>query len=338
MTTTAAPRPASDFDPLMLLEAVEEVARTARPVDPDRVAQRPWDRARALSARYASAPPARRIAEYLGLSWSEVLRIALVPPGRRERALGTQLGEDIQKWLTLDYIAFALRLVGGRLGLTTLSPAQYRGERTRMLKQDAGRWRHGGHFRLPNDDQIRTVAGSWDRALRLATLGGLQGRGGNRARIQPGSIVEIIERCYEHHGTEPTTGDAELFAKANGIPFPRRERGRPWTDVLREWKDGRCAAGLPVPAGPPPKALRPDYSLDVGAAREGERRRHKTWDDPAELAQWVAQYLADLSRGARASKRGYDAWARAVVGAPWSSKFDKYGGWSAVLAAARNLG
>ncbi len=325
-------RPASEFDPDLLLEIVAEIARAVRPLDPERVAQRPWDRGRARSARFTDAPPARRIAESLGLSRPEVVRIALLPPGTRERTLGRQLGEDNQNWLTEDYIAHVLRLIASNLDVRTLTPAQYRAERSRLLTADASRSRHGGQLRLPNENQLTTAAGGWHRALRLAGLSGGQGRGGMRG-VQPGSIVELIERCFAHHGAQPTSRDVVVFAKANGIPFPRPKR--PWNDELREWKEERRAQGLPVPSQYPNKANRPDYTQDVGAARPGERR-HMTGPQPTEeVAEWVAKYLRELPRGQRASKRGYDTWARGVNGAPWASLFDKHGGWSAVLATAR---
>jgi hypothetical protein len=172
-----ASRPASDFDPDLLLEIVEEIARAVRPVDPERVAQRPWDQGRARSTRFPDAPPARRIAETLGLSWPEVVRVALLPPGTRERTLGRQLGEDNQDWLTEDYIAHVLRLVASNLDVRTLTPAQYHAERSRLLAADASRWRHVGQLCLPNEHQLATAAGGWHRALRLAGLSGGQGRG-----------------------------------------------------------------------------------------------------------------------------------------------------------------
>lgn len=185
MTTVTTARPASDFDPLMLMEAVDEVARLARPEDPARVAQRPWDAARTLSERFADAPPARRIAEHLGLSWPEVVRIALLAPGSRARALGHQFGDGDEDWLTPEYLVFALRLVATRLGVATLDPGRYRAECQRMLASDRAR-KHGGQLRLPTDDQVRLAAGSWARALSLAGLApparpGPRQRAGRRA-------------------------------------------------------------------------------------------------------------------------------------------------------------
>lgn len=128
-----------------------------------------------------------------------------------------------------------LRLIATRLGVLTLTPAQYVSERAFLLAQDNARRRHGGHLRLPNQAQLVTAAGTWRRALRLAGLAGGQGYGGQRSRVQPVSAVEALERCFAHHGTQPTSLELELdaFAKANGIPTPRRQDGVPWSEYLR---------------------------------------------------------------------------------------------------------
>ena len=170
---------------------------------------------------------------------------------------------------------------------------------SRLLASDRRRSRRRRQLRLPTDDQIAALAGSWDRALSNAGLAARQGPGGYRARAHAVPIVELLERCFAHHATEPTSSELETFARANGIPFPRRERGRSWSDYVREWKNNRLAQNRPVPAGPPPKRERPDYAQDVGAALPGERRGRK-WDDIDELAAWVARYLSKLPRGARA--------------------------------------
>lgn len=330
MTVALRARPASDFDPLTLLDIVREVAELADVEEPACISTRAWDTARPLSDRYADAPAARRICEHLDLPWPKVRELAFTAGRGRSIALGHALNERQGNWLTPEYSDFALRLVARRLSASTLTPGQYRAERAVMLSRD-----RNGQLRLPTEDQIAALAGSWDRALAHAGLRARQGRGGHRARVGPASIVDVLDRCFEHHRAEPTSGELATFARANGIPFPRRERGRPWSDYVREWKDGRREQGLPVPDGPPPKRQRPDYTQDVGAARPGERRGRKQWDDIDELAEWVARYLRELPRGGRVSKRRYDEWAAGVDGAPWSSNFDAHGGWAAVLGVAR---
>lgn len=187
---------------------------------------------------------------------------------------------------------------------------------------------------LPTAEQIKINVGSWDDALARAGLAPRHGLGGQHARVGPVPIVEVLDRCYEHHRTEPTLGELVQFAKANGIPFPRKERGRPYSSYVKEWKDGRAVRGVDVPDGPPPKCERPDYSYDVGAALAGERRAKSAWTDHDEVVAWVTRYLVVLKAGDRASQRGYDAWVRQQSGAPWASVLDRHGGWVAVREEA----
>ncbi len=201
----------------------------------------------------------------------------------------------------------------------------------------------GGHRRplgnaaqlpLPTPDQIEIVAGSWDNALARAGLLARRGLGGHRARVGPTPIVKVLDRRYEHHNAEPTFRELVLFARTNGIPFPRKERGRPYSAYVREWKEARVAQGLPVPVEPPPKAERPDYARDVGAALPGERRSKNAWEDHGEVVGWVMRYLDELEPRERSSQRGYDAWARRQAGAPWASVVQRHGGWLAVREEA----
>jgi hypothetical protein len=329
-----ANRAASEFDPLALLDIVAAVAAAAPGADLQTVSQRTWDTARG-PAGHPDAPAARRIVEFIGLPWRKVCELAAAAPAQRSRSFGIALRQRDADWLTEDHVAFVLKVVARRLGLVTLTPDQYRREQQHMLAEDRARWMHGGQLRLPNEHQLAVAAGSWDRALALAELKPRQGVGGQRTRSRPAGIVHVLERCFAAHGTEPTIAELAAFAKANGIPFPRKERGRPYSDYVREWKDGRRAKGLPVPEGPPPKRERPDYDQDVGAAAPGERRARKRWDDVDELVDWVARYLAQLGRGKRPSQRDYDDWASQQDGAPWSSTLTANGGLDALLTAAR---
>jgi hypothetical protein len=116
-----------------------------------------------------------------------------------------------------------------------------------MLAADRAR-KHGGQLRLPSDDQVRLAAGSWAGALRLA---GLAPRPpGSAAARRPPSIIEVLDRCYEHYGIEPHLTGLVTWARANGIPFPRKERNKPWSTYIAEWKAARSANGQPAPARP----------------------------------------------------------------------------------------
>lgn len=333
--TTAPPQsqPASAFEPLVLLHMVRDVAEAAGGEHAERISTRAWDRARPLSETFSDAPPARRICEHLDLQWEKLRELAFLPSGRQPIALGKALNERQGNWLTPEYSDYVLALVARRLGARTLTPSEYRVERTRMLAADR-RSTHGGQLRLPTEDQIAAVAGSWDRALGHAGLGARPAMGQQPPRQRPLTIVEALERCYEHYETEPTSVELHAFAKANDIPLAR-DRARTWASYITEWKDGRRAAGLPVPDGPPPRHRRWDYTQNIGAAQPGERRRVPRTRE--ELVEWLVRYLDQLPPRQRSTERGYNDWAATQTGAPSSSAFDAHGGWTVLRAEAHSV-
>lgn len=318
---------------MRLLDAVKEVGELVNPTDLTRVTQRPFDRARERSENFSDCPPARRITEQLSTTWKKTLELAAMNPRGRSTGLSyARAGRD-EGWLTEEYVDHALRLVAHRLGIDTLTPVVYWKEAEAMLRADRARSKHGGQLRLPNPDQVERVAGSWDRGLAHAGLRARHGLGGYSRRGTVPTIEEILDRCYEHHGAQPSVHESEVFARANGIPYPRRKKGRSWATTVRAWKKSRRARGLDVPKGPPRRGQHPDYSQDVGAALPGERRGRRRYDRD-ECVEAVASYLGQLDRGERVNQRNYDAWARDQTGVPWSSVFDRHGGWSALRDAA----
>lgn len=332
-STPTIHRPASDFDPLALLQAVREVAESSTVDDPRQISTRTWDQARHLSERFADAPSARRVCEHLGLSWEKIRALAFMRGHGQRIALGHTVSTEETDWLTEEYSDFALKLIARRLDVATLTPSQYRAER-QVTGVDRDRSRPARQLRLPTPEQIGTLAGTWDQALAHAGLVPRHGLGGHRAHVDPTPIVEVLDRCYEHHRTEPTLSELALFARANGIRFPRKQRGRPYSAYVEEWKDARAARGLAVPDAPPPRSKRPDYSFDIGAAVAGERRAKSDWGDHQEVVEWVMRYLGEVAPRERTSQRAYDAWARQQDGAPWASVLQRHGGWIAVREEA----
>lgn len=327
-STSRSRRPASAFDPLQLLDIVRVVAEAAAPHASEvlNLRTRAWDLARALVPEAADAPAARRIAEALGLPWRRVLELSVMPEPGRSIRLGHELNEREGGWLTKDYCAYLLQLHASRLERQALTPSDYLANRAELAAGGQQR------LRMPTEHQIAAVFGGWDRAAAYAGLRPRESAGGRPRRLPSAPIVDMLERCYLAHGTEPTNRELELFAKANGIKLPRRVK--PWAEYVAEWRDGRRAAGLPVPDGPPPTNQRPDYTQDVGAGSPSERRSRKWSED--ELVSWVARYLAELN-GRRSSQRGYAAWARTQEGAPWTSAIQRRGGWNLIRRLAQQL-
>jgi hypothetical protein len=278
------------------------------------------------------------------MSWPEVLELAHAPASTHNHRLGRAHGESEQDWLTPERIAYLLKRVSRRLNSSSVTPGQYRQERARMLALNRSRWLHGGHLRLPTDEQIRIAmraasvpevhrdtskAGAWEAALALA---GLDNKSERAPAVVAASTTDALDRCFEAHGTEPTSKELAAFVAANRIPYSRN-RQQLWADSVAAWKRQRRERGLAVPDGPPPRAQRPDYYCDVGAARAGERRR-QDWSDIEDCLPHLIAYLEQLPPGARSSKKGYNDWALAVPGRPAYSAFDQHGGWGRVRALA----
>jgi hypothetical protein len=316
------------MEPLVLLQRVHEVSLCVDPSAPTRVSQRAFDAARA-GGRFPDLPAAHNIARSLRISWAETLSLAHADEGERAWRLALKQRVAAQDWLDEGYIAFALSVVALRRETRSLSISQYRIERERMLAADHARWLHGRRLFLPNDEQVTTRAGSWPAALRLAGLEEADQWEGSRAP----SLVDLMGRFHEHHGTRPAPADLEAFARGNGIPYPERRRQR-FRDALAEWTAKRAQEGLPAPYPPPPVRERPDYSRDVGARRPGERRRPKGRDQEGCVA-WMQRYLEDLPDGARSSQRSYRDWSTGLEGAPSAGTIGRYGGFTRVRALAQ---
>jgi hypothetical protein len=319
------PRPASTYEPQQLLEVVQVVAEAAG-LPTATVSTRCWDAARHVVGQ-RGAPAARRICEHLDLPWTKVVELAFLDGQAQAVALGHALGDGHGDWLTDEHCLFALRLVASRLGVQQLSRGQYRSERASVLAQQ-GRGIAGLH--LPAEHQVVALFGSWETAASRAGL--THGYGGRRA--QAADIGDVLDRCFEAHGTEPTSREMEVFARSNGIVYPRL--AKPWRECVADWKVRRRTQGLPVPAGPPSTAKRPDYSVRLSSADGADRHRAHDWRDRDEVIGWVVRFLQELPPREAATQRRYADWVRSHRDAPWPSSLGQHGGWAAVRDAARN--
>jgi hypothetical protein len=267
------------------------------------------------------------------MPWGDVLALAHAPTERHAHLLGRRQTRSEQNWLTEDHIAYVLRLVARQTERPTLTPTHYRIERARMLALDHSHWLHGRRLRLPTDEQLHLAAGGWDHALALAGLNARPGLGDQgHGRLALGT-VELLERCYAAHGTQPSALELRRFARANGVPW-NPDKDRTWLESVAAWKEQHRAQGLPVPDGPPPRSDRPDYTQPIGAAQAGEQRRHN-WSRIDDCLPYVIAYLEQLAPGERSTKLGYAAWASQQYQSPNTSAFDQHGGWEVLRRSAQ---
>jgi hypothetical protein len=238
--------------------------------------------------------------------------------------------------VTDERVAFALRLVAGRLGVATLTTGAYEAERLVLLAEDRHDWLHGRRLRLPSAAAIRLAAGGWDGALALAELA-TDARPPQAIKQTIISRLDVMDRFHDYYAEQPTQRALLAFARGNGIPMSD-ENKRPWSETVAEWRQRRRECGLPEPRAAQRRGGRgmkaPDYSADVGAARPGENPHRGKWRDEAACVAWVARYLASLPAGERSTRAGYGRWASQRPGAPSASRLAQHGGWDTVRLAA----
>jgi hypothetical protein len=193
------------------------------------------------------------------------------------------------------------------------------------------------------------IESAWNASLKLAGLTLYY------PPEQKGSAtsVELLERCYQAHGTMLTAKEAIVFARANNIPYNRATQKLNWTESVAQWKKERQSRNQDVPAEPPPRDKRPNYREDVQAARPGERRQ-ANWANIEDILPHVITYLEQLPAGALATRDDYARWAKqqraAATGTltsastaatgktshppPSKDAIQKHGGWAQVSALA----
>ncbi len=231
---------------LTLLDAVLEVASLANPTSSRTVSQREFDEARSRSLFYPNLSRAKRITERLGLKWHEVLAVAHAHRDEQSKLLGAKGRGPNAKWVTPENAAFALAVVAHRLGKDSLTQGEYRRERAKMLAHDAKRWMHGGQLRMPSEEQVVGVHGSWDAALSAASLQSTTQRERKPAKPRPRGkgvsdcVAAVLRYLKEAGGNHPTaTGYEDWRSTQAAVPslgtINKRHGG--WSVVLGEAED-----------------------------------------------------------------------------------------------------
>ena len=324
---------ATTLDPYTLLDLVGELVRIVDQHDPQSVSQRRFNDEAGKHERFSILPRAQSICRILRQSWHGVVELSLLDSAERVKTLAMRLRAEEASWLTHEQGEFAIRLICRRLGgIVAVSRSEYRRERERLIGS-AGRGGAELAEVLPTENQILALFGSWNDALTSAGVALPPGSTPERRIFRGTSVIEVLDRCYEHHHSEPTLSELALFAQANGIPLPGL-RGRGYRDYVREWKEQRRAQGLDVPERPPAKRDRPDYGVDVGAAAAGERRKRKRWS-VEEIEPWVDDFLDWLQPALWPTERHYEDWAGETQGAPRASILINHGGFTKLIDEGR---
>jgi hypothetical protein len=317
----------SHYDAGALVGAVADVAREASAPNPGSVSTRAFDRARA-AAGHPQCPTAKVICHRLRMSWPEVKLLALDPARCVDRSLGSRLSEADAGAATAAEMRLALRTTAARLGVATLSGAQYMRERARMLESDRRCYRHGRKLVLPTEAQILVAAGSWAHALALAGLSPLTH---DRSQTTPVSVVDALDLFADEYGYVATTSELEGFAVQRDLPLARRRR--PFAEDVAAVRALRAARGEETAEQRPSKEQRPVFEP---AAAGVTARRKKRWSDAELVAALVAGFDLVPPR-TRLTQENYRRHCAHRPGFPPVSAFSRIGrpGFSSYRARAR---
>jgi hypothetical protein len=313
---------------LLLLQFVREVSILADRKQPGEVTQRAWDEARSTLDSAASEgsdtrdlpvsplpSSARSIARSLKRPWHEVLTIAHEPPTSWAKTLGAGDAEYAYHWLTSEHVAYVLKLVARRLGVSKLTKKQYETERKLMIEENRRYYLHGRRLRLPTAHQIRLFtqreiygasglgvpsAGTWDRALELAGLASAGRLPVLRVQpVQPLPLLDLLDRYCAANGSEPTPRRLWAFADEQKLPYAMMTGKRSWAEVIATWRRRRETQGLRAPRATEPPTAGENALAGMRLPTKRKKPKATAWSDPEKCLQAIALPGADPQRQTR---------------------------------------
>lgn len=261
-------------------------------------------------------PRADSICSRLGISWQKLIQLPSRNPNGRAISIG-RVGtyEKDADWVSDEQIRFAMRLIAHRLNLATITAADYRRERARLL-------RAAGPRVLPSEEQILAATAGWKAALALADL-----------EIDPWIERDIertnrthsaLDAALDAHGVIPNYYELKQFVRANGLALTRELH--PYSEVIASWVAMREANGLETPEYEPRATDRPDFSERVIDGNERIRRGY--WTEELAIAA-VKRFLDTRQPGEPTTRKAYVDWSKRDRDAPSASYIDrKLGGFA----------
>ncbi|MGB1583390.1 MAG: hypothetical protein ACPHCI_06340 [Solirubrobacterales bacterium] len=312
----------SQFTDAQLLDAAIEVIESMSVAGIEKT-QRRFDAHRA-EAGVPDLPRADSICSRLKISWVKLCEM----PDRNARGRAVAFGrrnvsESIAEWITDEQIGFAIRLAAHRHGSLTITAADYRRERDKLMKERCA------EAVLPDEEQILGMVGSWPAALAIAGLpidDALERELGRLVRVNA-----VLDRALEAHGTIPTLYELLAFVRANDLDLP--DRINPYPAVVKQWRARRLAQGIATIEYEPRKYGRPDFSRRV-IWEEPRRIRRGYWTE-ALAVDAVARFLESRAPGEPTTRKAYVDWSRGNRDAPSAAYLDRwFGGFSRVRRLA----
>lgn len=268
----------SGFLDAELLETVRAIVLTVDPDWPEDVTRTRYDRARKTSD-WPEAPSAQALERRWKITWEQLLRVLFSEETDAEISILRRTMKVRRAGLTLDDAVYALRLVALRLGVKTLTAAQYDAE-VEAIEREGGTTSssavhaHSETERLPRSADIERALreegrGGWTVALEAAGLAPTRPRSSTKVL----SAEEGVHAFLSEIGCLPWSRPAlHRYTRAKGLPittvtsFPAAVKA-----ARTSWQQ----MGRWTPATAPPPEQRPEINVERVSVEEGG---YKRWD------------------------------------------------------------
>jgi len=277
------------------------------------------------------------------IAWAEVLGAAL----RRDPTMwlsAVRRAEAVRP-VAPHELAFALRYVASRLGVTTLTRAAYRAGRDDAVAEDIAR--NGEDALLDRllptlnriDGQMR-----WAAALDIAGLRTTAPRRPAASRPRPATgangglpIAQAVAHYAALNGAWPSYPTLLAWARDTGFAMQDRPTGG-WKLVIAAARELLADAGLEPPAGEGPKPLGKGKRLSYRYPLAGIPGAPTRSTDPVRASDHeelcVLALRLWLAERGESSRDDYIRW-QVDSGWPAASRFDQHGGFKALRTRAR---
>lgn len=335
-----------------LYEVVRKAAFYCRPNTPKELRQTEFDNC-LIEINHADAPSARAIYKRLKRPWPEIVSDAVDENWNQTQKDAVKQKSDEAPWLTTDHVFYALRRATRHLKQKTVTRDQYQAARLDLIAADQKRHKFGGLLEenMPTVAQIERVAGNakptgsgtdWEKACEIAQLpkpgseaAGETGKGGKRGLDISVVIHYFIEAS---NGYLPSSRAwLEKFARQANVAMARQEKGKPFTDYIKEANAYRIALGLEAASefAPTNGTVTFDLSkLDLGEApaaivaltKEQKLAKIAEFLDHCDMVK--AKPRQHLYKGL-ASKKGWPAAGHLGEGMTWGEWIKQADAWRA---------
>jgi len=284
----------SSFPDETLLEAIREIVQAVDAEWPQDVRAAQFDGARATS-RWPDLPSAAAIQRRWQMAWPQILAMLFVPGRDPAVTLRVSRRRTAGVRVTLEQAVYYLKLIAGRLAVTTLTAARYDRELAILVSESRAAWLHGGSAPPPTSADIDAALradgkSGWQVALDAAGLQSPRSLGAPKGMEE----LEAARRFLSEVGCLPWSRAAldefmrrkqlSLAAKS-GLPAVRAQ-------LVEEWR----ALGRWTPTAPPRPGARPEIAVEPADNGDDQRRRWAT-DTPKE------EVLSGLARAYETAAR-----------------------------------